>query len=117
LADNCLKADESLKSFLFTLENPHRVAARRFALKAEAKDRAINCDATRGPSFGSMNPLAFFLRSGGDISVSSDCNANTRSSTCLDFVYTNDTGLDGDRVFAGARYFKVKEIEVFEITD
>jgi hypothetical protein len=38
-----LKADASLKSFLFTLKNPHNVPARRFALKAEKKNEAINC--------------------------------------------------------------------------
>jgi hypothetical protein len=32
------KADPSLKSFLFTLKNPHNFPARRFALKAEKKD-------------------------------------------------------------------------------
>jgi hypothetical protein len=33
--------DPSLKSFVFTLKNPHDVSPRRFALKAEKKDRAI----------------------------------------------------------------------------
>jgi hypothetical protein len=33
--NNCLKADPSLKSFIFTLKNPYNVRARRFALKAE----------------------------------------------------------------------------------
>jgi hypothetical protein len=32
-------------------------------------------------------------------------------------VYTNDTGLDGATFFTGSRNFKVREIEVFEITD
>jgi hypothetical protein len=34
------KAHDSLKSFVFTLEKPHDSPARRFALKAEEKDRA-----------------------------------------------------------------------------
>jgi hypothetical protein len=38
-----LKADASLKSFLFTLKNLHNVPARRFALKTEKKDEAICC--------------------------------------------------------------------------
>jgi hypothetical protein len=33
--DNCAKPDDSQKSFLFTLKNPHNIAARRFWLKAE----------------------------------------------------------------------------------
>jgi hypothetical protein len=40
---NCWKADDSLKSFLFTLKNPHNIPARRFALKAEEHDQAIWC--------------------------------------------------------------------------
>jgi hypothetical protein len=42
--NNLGKADPSLKSFLFTLRNPHNVPARRFALKAEMKDKAISCE-------------------------------------------------------------------------
>jgi hypothetical protein len=38
---NSWKADPSLKSFLFTLKNPHNIPARRFALKAE-KAREAN---------------------------------------------------------------------------
>jgi hypothetical protein len=37
--NSCLKADPSLKSFIFTLQNPHNVPARRFALRAEKEDR------------------------------------------------------------------------------
>jgi hypothetical protein len=99
------KADPSLKSFLFTLKNPHNFPARRFALKAEEKDWAINCDSNSGPRFW-------------DIGVFDNCNASTDSNT-LSFGgrYTNDTGLDGKTFFTGSSNFKVKEIEVFEITD
>jgi uncharacterized coiled-coil protein SlyX len=45
---NCRKSDDSLKSFIFTLKNPHNISARRFALKAEEKRRAISCDSLRG---------------------------------------------------------------------
>jgi hypothetical protein len=44
---NCSQSDENLKSFLFTLENPHNAPARRLALKDEIKDRAIYCDSRR----------------------------------------------------------------------
>jgi hypothetical protein len=96
------KADPSLKSFLFTLKNPYKVPARRFALKAEKKDQAIVCRCGYGPHFC-------------DIFVSDNCNANIQSWTELGRSYTNDTGLDGKTFFTRSEYFQVKEIEVFEI--
>jgi hypothetical protein len=36
---NCSKADDSQKSFLFTLKNPHNAAEKRFALKTEKRIR------------------------------------------------------------------------------
>jgi hypothetical protein len=100
-----LKGDDSLKSFLFTLKNPHNIPARRFALKAERKQKAILCGSGCSPGFGC------------DIGVSDDCNANTVSSTSPGSAYNDDTELDGEIVFAGSRNFQVREIEVFEITD
>jgi hypothetical protein len=97
-------ADPSLKSFLFTLKNPHNFPARRFALKAENKGEAIVCASSCGPHFR-------------DISVSDHCNANTDSYSWLGRAYANDTGLDGNTVFTGSYSFTVKEIEVFEIAD
>jgi hypothetical protein len=41
------KADPSLKSFLFALNNPQNVPARKFALKAEKKKQAIHCFSDR----------------------------------------------------------------------
>jgi hypothetical protein len=83
------KADDSLKSFVFTLKNPHNIPARRFALKVERKDDAINCESGWGPRFGFC-----------DIGVFDNCNANTASSTSLGSAYTNDTGLGNDIVLA-----------------
>jgi hypothetical protein len=95
--------DPSLKSFLFTVKNPHNVPARRFAL-AHRYENAIDCYARRGPSFW-------------DIWVSENCNANTDSSTgFFGNSYTNDTGLEGSTFFTGSPKFQVKEIEVFKIT-
>jgi hypothetical protein len=102
---NYTKADNSLRSFLFTLKNPHNIPARRFALKAEEKSSAIGCDSEWGPYFGC------------DIGVSSDCNAGSWSYISLGRDYTNDTGLDGRTVFTGSYRFQVKEIEVFEIRE
>jgi hypothetical protein len=96
--NNCFKADDSQKSFLFTLKNPDNIPARRFALNAEKKQRSIQCDSDCGPWFGS--PC--------DIGVSDRCNANTDSYTAI--------VLPGMVVFTGSRSFQVKEIEVFEIT-
>jgi hypothetical protein len=100
-----LKADDSEKSFLFTLKNPHNVPAKTFALKTKGKPVAIDCNAEHGPCFS-------------DIDVSNNCNANTDSSTYFfGFAYTNDTGLYGKTFFTGALFFKVKEIEIFKITE
>jgi hypothetical protein len=86
--DNRSKADPSLKSFRFTLKNPHNSPARIFALKAAKKDYAIYCDSEWGPCFY-------------DIYVSDNCNANTDS--------------ESDTVLTGWGYFTVDELEVFEI--
>jgi hypothetical protein len=99
------KADPSLKSFLFTLKNPHNVPARKFALKAEKKNKAICCNSLRGPHFR-------------DIWVFDNRNANTRSYTnYFGRSYANNTSLDATTFLTGSLWFTVKEIEVFEITD
>jgi hypothetical protein len=100
-ADNCYKADPSLKSFLFTLKNPHNLRARKFALKAKKKDKAILCNYWRSPCFRDMN-------------VNCDC---PDSCSSLGKTYANDTDLDGSTVLTGSHEFTVKEIEVFEIAD
>jgi hypothetical protein len=101
---NCWKADDSLKSFIFTLKNPHNIPARRFVLRDDSKHTAINCHSGFGPRFC-------------DIAVRDDCNANTNSATHLGWAYTNDTGLNMTIVFTGSQNFQVKEIEVFEMTN
>jgi hypothetical protein len=103
-SDRKWKTDPSLKSFLFTLKNPHNVPARRFGLKAKQKDWTIGCFSDRGPHFL-------------DIAIYDDCNTHTKSYTLLGDSYTNDTGLDGKMFLTGSDRFQVKEIEVFEISD
>jgi hypothetical protein len=103
------KADDSQKSFLFTLKNPHNIPAKRFALKAKNGQNAILCNPERGPEFGGGC-------SGCDIAVYGDCNVNTNSFTNIGDAYTNDTGLNREIVFTGSKYFQVEEIEVFEMT-
>jgi hypothetical protein len=105
-SSNGWKEDNDLKSFLFTLKNPHNVAARKFALKPQEKHRAILCDSDSGPSFY------------GGITVSDNCNEDNPSYACsFGTAYVNDTKVSGDTFFTGSWEFIVKEIEVFEITD
>jgi hypothetical protein len=101
---NLWKADVNLKSFIFTLKNPHGLPARKFPLKPEKKALTIWCPSDWGPCFG-------------DISVHDNCNANTYSFTSLGSSYTNSTGIEGKAFFTGSQNFTVNEIEVFEITD
>jgi hypothetical protein len=103
-SDNGSKADPSLKTFLFTLKNPHNFPARKFGLKAEMKDRAIKCYSSYGPHFW-------------DIDVADNCNANTDSGSSIGFSYANHTGLGGAKILTGSCHFIVQEIEVFEIAD
>jgi hypothetical protein len=104
LYSSIVKADPSLKSFIFTLKNPHNFPARRFALKAEMKDKAIWCNSDCGPHFC-------------DLSVRHNCNTSTENwAGGFDNSYTNDTGLDENTFFTGSFHFQFKEIEVFEIT-
>jgi hypothetical protein len=99
------EADPSLKSFLFTLKNPHNVPARRFVLSAERDHYAIQRWSRCGPTFF-------------DIGVSDKCNTSTDSyAGYFGQYYTNDTGLEDMTFFTGSQQFQVKEIEVFEITD
>jgi hypothetical protein len=103
------KADDSLKSFLFTLRNPHNMPAKRFGLMVEMKHAAIDWHPDWLPCFGTD------LSSRCDIAVCNDCNTSCWSRTSLGNSYINDTGLDGGIVFTGSEYFQVTEIEVFEI--
>jgi hypothetical protein len=100
---SCLS--RSLKSFIFTLKNPHNLPARKFSLKAETKGEAIGCDASYGPHIR-------------DIYVHDNCNADNDSSTFFfGSSYANDGRRDGKTFFTGSRKFNMKEIEVFEIKD
>jgi hypothetical protein len=99
------KADPSLKSFLFTLKNPHNFPPQRFALQPEKKYQAIVCRSDCGPYFS-------------DIGVSNNCNTNTKSfADCFGDNYTNDTELDLTSFFTSSETFQVREIEVFEFTE
>jgi hypothetical protein len=103
--DNRFKGDDSLRSFLFTLKNPHGVPARKFVLRAEKRQRAISCSTRWGPAFGNI-----------EITIPERCNTCVGCATLIrDRAYANNTAIDFP--FTGAPRFTVKEIEVFEITD
>jgi hypothetical protein len=104
-----LKGDRSLRSFLFTLKNPHGVPPRKFALREERKESAIGCYSPCCAVFG-----------GFDIVVKDNCNTNRSSFTRIgtqwgNRVYANDTPFE--EFFTGAHNFTVKDIEVFEISE
>jgi hypothetical protein len=101
------KEDDSLKSFLFTLRNPHNMPARKFALKPEEKYAAIGCSAMYGPWFGGSVV---------ELIIGDACNKAHPNVTQLGHSYVNDTGLHERIVFTGVCEFNVEEIEVFEIT-
>jgi hypothetical protein len=100
-------ANDGLESFIFTLRNPHKIAARRFGPKPEGRDKPVKSSCGKRPVDG----LCF----GSDICVSDNCHTNSKSSSFLGDSYTNDTKVPGKKFFTGSASFRVKEIEVFEI--
>jgi hypothetical protein len=98
-----MKGDDSLRSFLFTLRNPHGVPARKFALKEEMMEYAIYCNSAYCVAFGH-----------GDIAAYDSCNTSRDSCTHIctrwsSSPYANDTAF-GD-FLTGAEEFTVKEIQ------
>jgi uncharacterized coiled-coil protein SlyX len=98
------RADPGLRSFLFTLKNPWGVVARKFSLSDS--QYAIFCCASYGPTFGGGHALH----------VANNSDGNTGSYTSLGYAYVNDTGREGDKFFTGARHFRAREVEVFQIS-
>jgi hypothetical protein len=96
-------SDPSLKSFLFTLKNPHNLPAQIF--KQKQADKGIYDVNGHGPAFAGHC----------DLFVDAACQRCTRSWSHLGSGYRNDTGIDGKEVLTGAKHFAVKEIEVFEV--
>jgi hypothetical protein len=106
-ASNWWKGGNSLRSFLFTLRNPHGVPPRKFALKAERKHEAICCNSACGPGFGDWC-----------IFVCNNCNKNTGCHTFyFGETYESVGGREEKEFLTGAVRFTVKEIEVFNIVD
>jgi hypothetical protein len=101
--------DPSLRSFLFTLNNPQRTQPMKFPLKADPAANALLASPFFGPSFGGIGA------GNCDIRLSDKCNCNSTSYTALGSSYANTTGCDGSTFLAGARNFTVSDVEVFMI--
>jgi hypothetical protein len=102
------KRDDSTKSFIFTLKNPHNTPAKTFSMKQGQMGYSMYAYPEYGPTFGG----------GYDIYVCNNCNASSSSyTTYFGHTYNNDTGLNGTTFFTGSPNFTVREIEVFELTD
>jgi hypothetical protein len=97
------KCDHTLKSFVFTVKNPHNLEPTKFDLKASMKGRAIHCMGGWNPCFG--NDIVLYDRS----------NTHNNNWINIGSSYRNATGIDGRLIMTGDFSFKVHEIEVFEI--
>jgi hypothetical protein len=97
------RADPSGWSFLFTAKNPWGVEAQTFPLTNPKY--AIYCYSEYGPVFGGSH----------DIYVANGSDANATSSTYLSYS-AKDTEPHPHTFFTDARSFRVREIEVFQIT-
>jgi hypothetical protein len=104
-SSNSYKPDNTRKSFVFSVKNPHNIEFKSFVVQSSSY--AIYCNGGHGPTFGN----------GYDIYVATNCNANNSSSTRLGCAYPNVTDIGERQIFTGQQNFMVKEIEVFTIRD
>jgi hypothetical protein len=103
--NNCNKADESLRSFLFTLKNPQNTPSHKFPLKPDKKFQAICCNEDWCPCFT-------------DIGVYNHSDVNVSSyATGLGTTDANLVKVSPKMVFTSLGHFQVSEVEVFEITE
>jgi hypothetical protein len=103
-SSNAPKADNTGKSFLFSLKNPRNAEPTIFPLSNASE--AIRCYPSYGPIFAGNC----------DVSVVNNCDQSASSHTNLGNGYKNDTGIDGTQVFTGEHHFQVREIEVFSVS-
>jgi hypothetical protein len=97
-----------MKSFLFTIKNPHNLRPQVFNQKTS--ENAIYDDGTQPPGFSNAHDL--YVCDKGNSRLLYTCN---RSYSDLGTGYANETGIAGNHVLTGAGHFTVKEIEVFEV--
>jgi hypothetical protein len=103
---NCWKSDSSLKSFLFTLNNPSNTEAMKFELGHEKSAFAVWCCSSDGPWFG-----------GNGILVCDDSNPIYTSTSDHTYDFGYHSKVYNSSLLMGSHEFKVKEIEVFEVVD
>jgi hypothetical protein len=106
-------ADPSGRSFVFTLSNPHGLPPQRFPLKSASARCAIACRGFFRDGWSGM----FAFGAGHDVAVCEDCDTKAESKTTVGNTYANATGVGGMLLLAGSYNFRVREIEVFEISD
>ena len=109
-SSNEFKADNSMKTFLFSLSKQTK-----FALKSSHYDNTIYDCSTYGPVFGGGNSK------GNDIQISSNADKNTNSYTNLlnsfenNYINMSYNTEYAKSYLAGSYSFKVKEVEVFQV--
>jgi hypothetical protein len=100
-----------MKSFVFTLKNPHHLAARTFSLKPDWKQFTMYCYS---------NTTMVCFGSNGAIRITDNCNSHNNSNNHgfgnSSSSFVNDTGLPGSTLFTGEETFTVKEFEIFEVS-
>jgi hypothetical protein len=101
------KADESGQTFLFTLLNPHEVAARKFALRIGTAV-VICCSAMYGPTFGGTPA---------DLYVANACQKTESNTFNFGCAFINDTGMNGATFFTRAKSFCIKDIVVLQVDE
>jgi len=84
--------------------NPHGLAPTKLPLVTKAKQHAIYCWRSYGPTFGG----------GHDLCISSNANSNTSSYSNLGFSYQCPPGQQ-NTFFTGAKNFTVTDYEVFSL--
>jgi hypothetical protein len=97
--------DETGRTFVFTLKNPHNLSARKISF-VKGK-MAIYCSSWDGVSFGS----------GFDIRVLDNCHADAKNYLNFGCSFVNDTGIERKILFDGEYHFTVHEIEIFAISE
>jgi hypothetical protein len=107
--DKGWSGDPSLKSFLFTLRNPHNIPDRRFALRSEYQENVLHVHAD--------SRVMLWMGASGGIGIWNYCNTNSQShnSGFTDSgSFANDSGCDGKTLFTGSETYLVQELEIFE---
>jgi hypothetical protein len=98
-----------MKSFVFTLKNPHHLAARTFSLNPDWKQYTMLCYS---------NSYMVWFGNADAIGLLDNCNTNNKSHNrgfgIPQSSFVNDTGLPGSTLFTGEETFTVKELEIFE---